>query len=301
MDADRDAGAVGAVGDRVVEQVGDRGDELALLAAHDETRVAAAHDGDAARPRRRAGRGRRPRRGRRRPSTSVAAGSGSPPCSRERSSSSCTSRDSRCASCCIRPTKRCTASGSSWASSAASASSCSAPTGVLISCPTLATKSRRTDSTRFASVRSSTTSATSPPSSGSARAPTDSARRGKSLKSSENSAVCAVPGTTRGLHQACESCGTSRRRPRTTPMLQSRHCWRAGRRRRRRAAPPRSAAAAAWSLQASRHVSSGKVAAVPASARPAACRRRERISNVLSRPRRAAPHSPATTTATNRS
>src|SRR5664280_122950 len=94
--------------------------------------------------------------------TDRGSGSGSAPCSRERSISSCTSRPSRSASWRIRPAKRRTA-GSSQASEIASASRDSAPTGVLSSWLTLATKSRRAVSTRRGSVMSSTRMSTSPP------------------------------------------------------------------------------------------------------------------------------------------
>src|SRR5664280_1348475 len=95
--------------------------------------------------------------------TDRGSGSGSAPCSRDRSISSCTSRPRRSASWRIRPAKRRTAAGSSQASEIASASRDSAPTGVLSSWLTLATKSRRAASTRPASVMSSTRTSTSPP------------------------------------------------------------------------------------------------------------------------------------------
>ena len=142
----RRSGSPRAVGDGVGQQVGHGGGQLALHAAHDEPRLAA--DGDLqvlgrAPP---SGCGRPPRRARRRRRPGTSSGSGSPPCSRDRSMSSRTSRPSRSASCAMRPAKRCTASGSSAACSIASARRASAPTGVFSSCPTLATKSRRTAS-----------------------------------------------------------------------------------------------------------------------------------------------------------
>ncbi len=92
--------------------------------------------------------------------TIAGVGSGSAPCSRDSSISSCTSRPSRCPSCCIRLANRRTAVGSSAASCTASASRLSAPTGVFSSWLTLATKSRRTASSRRDSVTSSSSSAT---------------------------------------------------------------------------------------------------------------------------------------------
>ena len=76
-------------------------------------------------------------------------------CRRDSSMISCTSDDSRCASDCMRPANRRTASGSSAASCTVSASNDSAPTGVLSSWDTFTTKSRRTASRRRACVRSS--------------------------------------------------------------------------------------------------------------------------------------------------
>ena len=105
-------------------------------------------------------------------STATGSSSGSSPCSRESSMICCTSRARRSLSVCIRPAKRCTASGSSAASMTASESSLIAPTGVFSSWLTLATKSRRIDSTRRSRVRSSTRARTSWLLSGATRAVT---------------------------------------------------------------------------------------------------------------------------------
>ena len=126
--------------------------------------------------------------------TGAGSGSGSPPCSRVRSSSSLTSRPSRVDSCRIRSANR-RAAARSWrksvwrssssvesaatsvASSSASASNCRAPTGVFSSWLTLATKSRRTRATRCASVTSAASTVTYPSPSATARMCTPSGSR----------------------------------------------------------------------------------------------------------------------------
>ena len=126
--ADGDAGAARAVGDRVVDQVGDRHGQLALVAADDEaggsTRVTTLIAGLA---RRRAGCGPAPRRAMRPPTTSSRRAAARRPAAATARSARAPAGPAATLSCWIRPAKRCTASGSSAASCTASASRVSAP------------------------------------------------------------------------------------------------------------------------------------------------------------------------------
>ena len=159
---DGDARLPRAVGDRVGQQVGDGGGQLALHAADDEALLPA--DGDVELLGAGGGAGAVDGLGQHagRPAPAPArAAARRPAAGTGRSARGPAGRAGR-PRAAMRAAKRCTASGSSAAPSIASASSDSAPTGVFSSWPTLATKSRRTASMRRASVTSSSTRATGP-------------------------------------------------------------------------------------------------------------------------------------------
>lgn len=156
-------------------------------------------------------------------SSSTGTGSGSissrSSWTRERSMISWTRLASRVASICIRPAKRCTASGSSAASATASESSESAPTGVLSSWLTLATKSRRTASIRRRSVRSSTSTRTSREPSGATRTETESGSPERATPGrGTSSSTWRISPSRRVARARASICSTATAPPRTRPI-----------------------------------------------------------------------------------